>query len=112
MKTNKQKKSKEMPLAGNITEAGNSKEFKTGDWRTHRPVWDKSKCINCMLCVNYCPENCIAVKNGKRTETDLDYCKGCLICEQVCPVKAISHVREGSEECKCSIKKGDDDERK
>jgi len=112
MKTEEPMTSKEMPVAGLITDAGNSKKFKTGDWRTYRPVWDKEKCIHCMMCVKYCPENCIAIKNGKRTETDFDYCKGCMICEQVCPVKCISRRREGDETCECTEKKGDDDERK
>lgn len=97
MKTDKPMKSKEMPMAGIISNAGNSLKFKTGDWRTYRPVWDKSKCINCMICVNYCPENCIPQKNGKRLETDFDFCKGCLICVKECPVKCISAKREGDQ---------------
>ena len=28
-----------MTIAGNIYEAGNSLEFKTGDWRSMRPVF-------------------------------------------------------------------------
>ena len=31
---------------GDIYEAGNSKEFKTGDWRSTTPVWIPEKCIH------------------------------------------------------------------
>ena len=95
MQTNKVINSKEMPIGGTITNPGNSKEFKTGDWKIYKPVWDAKKCVHCMICVVYCPENCIPSKNNKRLETNFDYCKGCLICENVCPVKCISHKREG-----------------
>ncbi|MBW2974247.1 4Fe-4S binding protein [Candidatus Woesearchaeota archaeon] len=92
------KSAKEIPIGGLIDEAGSSRKFKTGDWRSFRPVWDSSKCIHCMMCVPLCPEDCIPTEgsgnNIKRKETDLDYCKGCLICENVCPVKCISHKEE------------------
>ncbi|MEA3378926.1 MAG: 4Fe-4S binding protein [Nanoarchaeota archaeon] len=79
---------------GAKVEAGSSKDFKTGDWRTLKPEWDKDKCIHCMKCVIFCPENCIKVKNGKRLETNFDYCKGCGICADVCPVKCIKMKME------------------
>jgi len=91
----KQRASKEIPIGGLIEEAGSSRHFKTGDWRSFRPVIDNGKCINCMFCVVDCPENCIRVKeDGKRGVIDLQYCKGCLICENVCPVKCVSHKEE------------------
>ncbi len=68
---------------------------KTGSWRNQRPEWNKKKCINCMLCVIYCPDNCILAKKGIRQETDFDYCKGCGVCAKVCPVKAITMKKEG-----------------
>ena len=34
----------EMTIAGNIYEAGNSVEFKTGDWRSQTPVFISEKC--------------------------------------------------------------------
>jgi pyruvate ferredoxin oxidoreductase delta subunit len=73
---------------------GSSVENKTGGWRALRPVWDKKKCTQCMLCWLYCPEPCIPQKDGKRQETDFDFCKGCGICASICPVKAISMVKE------------------
>ncbi|MDP7180673.1 MAG: 4Fe-4S binding protein [Candidatus Woesearchaeota archaeon] len=90
----KQRSSKELPIGGLIDEAGSSKHFKTGDWKSFRPIIDENKCINCMFCVVYCPENCIRAKDDKRGEIDLSYCKGCLICQNVCPVKCISNKKE------------------
>jgi len=80
---------KQIPIGGMITKAGNSEEYKTGDWKSFKPERDEKKCTNCLICVNYCPENCIKVKNGKLNHSDLDYCKGCGICATECPFKAI-----------------------
>jgi len=90
----KQRNSKEIPAGGLIEEAGSSSHFKTGDWRSFRPAINEEKCINCMFCVVYCPENCIRARDGKRKEIDLDYCKGCGICKEVCPVKCIEMKEE------------------
>ena len=88
---------KKIPIGGNIVKPGNSLEYKTGDWKTFKPVRDAKKCTNCLLCFVFCPENCIKVKNGQIQDPDLNYCKGCGICETECPVKAISMKEE---ECK------------
>lgn len=89
---------KEIPIGGNIEEPGSSKKFKTGSWRTFKPVWDKNKCIHCMICPVYCPDACIPVVKEKgqpkRKETNLDYCKGCGICADVCPVKCIKMEKD------------------
>ena len=103
---------KEIPVGGVIVEAGNAKQFKTGAWRTKKPVTDKSKCTNCMRCVTYCPDAAIAVKRIKdrrdaekaafkikTTEmaldsTNYDVCKGCGICAEECPTKAIIMQKE------------------
>ena len=79
---------------GIITEPGSTKKNKTGGWRALKPVWDNKKCTQCMLCWQYCPDNAIPQKNGKRLETNFDYCKGCGICAEECPVKAIKMVKE------------------
>ena len=55
----------------------------TAAWRTERPVIDKQLCINCGLCMGYCPV------------ISYDYCKGCGICSVECPKKAVSMVPEG-----------------
>lgn len=89
----KNKKEKILP-GGIIDQPGSSKNYRTGAWRTQKPVWDESKCIQCGLCVNYCPEDCIVFNQEKRGETDLNYCKGCGVCAQICPVKAIKMIKE------------------
>ena len=70
---NKETPMKDLTIGGNIYCAGNAREFKTGDWRSMKPVWDEEKCKQCGLCFAVCPENC----------------KGCGVCAQVCPFKAI-----------------------
>lgn len=90
----KKKSYKEIAIGGDILEPGSTLNNKTGSWKTQRPVIDKSKCINCMLCVLYCPEACIIAKKEKLEEVDLDYCKGCGICSNICPVKCIKMEEE------------------
>ena len=86
----------DMTIGGNIYEAGNAKEFKTGDWRSVRPVYIPEKCIQCGLCFPVCPEDAIPVgKDQKRTDFNYDYCKGCGVCSKVCPFGAISMKVEG-----------------
>jgi len=77
-----------------ITDIGSTEKTKTGGWRSFKPVWDKNKCTQCMLCWEYCPDASIPEKDGKRLETDLDFCKGCGICANICPVKCIKMVKE------------------
>lgn len=79
---------------GKITTPGNSDQYHTGDWRTFRPIWDKSKCIQCMFCWIDCPDVSIPAVNGERVETDFEHCKGCGICAEVCPVKCIAMKKE------------------
>ena len=91
----RKKSASEIPIGGMITEAGCSVNFRTGNWRAMRPIVDHSKCVHCMLCVNYCPDAAILVtKDGKRGKFDLDYCKGCGICANQCPVKCIEMHQE------------------
>jgi len=73
-----------------ITEPGSSLAYKTGDWRTFRPVILQDKCIKCYQCWQVCPDAAIKIdeKTGK-VHVDYDYCKGCLICVKQCPAKAI-----------------------
>jgi pyruvate ferredoxin oxidoreductase delta subunit len=88
----KKKNASQIPIGGTIIKAGNSKLYKTGDWKSFIPIRDAKKCTNCLLCFMFCPEDCIHVKKGKITDADLDYCKGCGICAQICPVKCIEMV--------------------
>jgi pyruvate ferredoxin oxidoreductase delta subunit len=80
---------KELEEGGKILEAGNSSKYKTGGWKSFRPVFDEKKCIHCMLCWIYCPDISIPIKDSKRLETDFDSCKGCGLCAKTCPTKCI-----------------------
>lgn len=88
---------KEITEGGAIDSAGNADLFKTGDWRSMKPIWLQEKCKQCLLCYPVCPDTSILVNDeGKRIDFDYDHCKGCGVCVKVCPFKAIDFV----EECK------------
>jgi pyruvate ferredoxin oxidoreductase delta subunit len=89
-----------LTIGGNIYEAGNAKNFKTGDWRSVKPIYLEEKCKQCGLCFPVCPENAIPVckDTQKRTDYNYDYCKGCGVCAVVCPFKAIEMKEEGVDE--------------
>lgn len=68
-------------------------EYRTGTWRSTRPLRDEAKCTKCLLCWVYCPEG--AVKwDGEEVSIDYDFCKGCGICARECPADAIEMVGE------------------
>jgi len=86
---------KEITRGGTIPYAGNAELFKTGDWRSMKPVWLQEKCKQCLLCYPVCPDTSILVnEEGKRVDFDYDHCKGCGICAKVCTFKAIDFVEE------------------
>ena len=86
---------KKMDHGSHVFTAGNAVEFKTGDWRSEKPIWLKDKCKQCMLCFPVCPESAIPVNAaGKIEGFDLDFCKGCLVCMAVCPFDAIEKEAE------------------
>ncbi|MEK7314442.1 MAG: 4Fe-4S binding protein [Deltaproteobacteria bacterium] len=87
---------KNVPLGGVISIAGNADEYVTGGWRKMRPVLDKAKCTNCLICWVMCPDSAIIVENGKMVGFDMEHCKGCGICAVECPdkVKAIKMIEE------------------
>jgi pyruvate ferredoxin oxidoreductase delta subunit len=86
---------KETTPGGMIDSAGNAHLFKTGDWRSMKPVWLEDKCKQCLLCYPVCPDTSILIdEEGKRVDFDFDHCKGCGVCVKVCPFKAIDFVEE------------------
>ena len=73
-----------------VFEPGNAKNFKTGDWRSHKPKFISENCKQCMLCFPVCPDSAIILDNkGEVAGFDYDFCKGCLCCMEVCNFKAI-----------------------
>jgi pyruvate ferredoxin oxidoreductase delta subunit len=81
------KKYKELALGGNIEKGGTAADFKTGDWKSSRPVYNPENCIQCLFCWVYCPDSAVILKDGKVTGFNLDHCKGCGICAHECPGK-------------------------
>jgi len=84
---------KSLSMAATVTEPGSSLKYKTGDWRAFKPVVDKEKCVNCLLCWIYCPDSAI-IRKEKWVEINYDYCKGCGICAHECPKQAIKMEEE------------------
>jgi len=85
---------KQIPMGGVIITPGNSKDYKTGDWRTFRPILDYKRCIHCLTCFIHCPDSSIKASQGQMKGFDYDHCKGCGICASVCPVKCIEMKNE------------------
>ena len=85
---------KDLEIGFIVTEPGNASQYKTGDWRSQRPILDKEKCNKCTLCYIFCPEGCIERNAEGYFEANLFYCKGCGICAEECRRKAITMVEE------------------
>ncbi len=67
----------------------------TASWRVFRPVMNKSKCLECGICLSYCPVNAIIGNENKTYLITYTHCKGCGICAAECPHKAIDMIPEG-----------------
>jgi len=78
-----------------VVEPGNARSYRTGDWRSERPVWNHDRCIKCGICFIFCPEGCVKQNSEGYFEADLYYCKGCGICARECWTQAITMVEEG-----------------
>jgi len=86
---------KEITHGSHVFEAGNAVNFKTGDWRSDKPVFIEDKCKNCLLCFPVCADSSIILDSeGKMQGFDMDFCKGCLVCKEVCPFNAIEKEAE------------------
>lgn len=81
-----------------VTPIGNKGMYilDTSTWRTHRPVIDKTICVNCAICIGYCPVNSVKYSEETGYFICYDYCKGCGICAVECPKKAITMEKEAT----------------
>jgi pyruvate ferredoxin oxidoreductase delta subunit len=87
----------ELEIGSIVVEPGNAKTYKTGTWRSERPVVDAEMCINCGVCWLFCPDICINQAPDGHFTANLQYCKGCGICAFECPVGCITMVKEEEE---------------
>lgn len=94
MNINSDTKWYEYPRGGEVLDAGNAEEFKTGDWRSMKPIWHEDKCKHCMFCWAVCPDMSIVVKDEKIIKIDYDFCKGCGVCTKQCKFGALDFVLE------------------
>jgi pyruvate ferredoxin oxidoreductase delta subunit len=85
---------KDMEIGNILVEPGTSKSYRTGDWRSDRPIRDQSKCNKCGLCWLFCPEAAIYPLADGLFETNLFHCKGCGICSVECPKGVITMIEE------------------
>ena len=85
---------KDIDPGGTVNEPGNAAQYRTGDWRSIRPVWDHTRCIKCGVCYIFCPDAAILKNAEGYFEADLYYCKGCGICAQECVTGCIKMVEE------------------
>lgn len=85
---------KELNAGCVIDEPGNAASYRTGDWRSQRPVYNKDQCIRCGACYVFCPDMAIKTLDDGYIEHNFYYCKGCGICAEECPTKAIAMVNE------------------
>ncbi len=88
-------KNNTMPHGGTI-KSGTAHDYSTGGWRKLRPILDRDKCIDCLICWVMCPDSAILTEDGKLTGFDMEHCKGCGVCAAECPdkIKAISMAVE------------------
>ncbi len=77
-----------------VTDPGSASSYKTGDWRSNKPIRDSSKCIKCGLCYLYCPDGAVELNENGNYETNYFYCKGCGICAKECSRNVITMIEE------------------
>ncbi len=77
-----------------VVQPGNASQYKTGDWRSNKPVWDREKCVRCGVCYMFCPDMAVHKTEDGYFEADLYFCKGCGICARECVTGCITMTAE------------------
>lgn len=52
--------------------------------------WNRKICLECLSCVNSCPNDNLTQYQGRPTAAQLNTCVGCFNCRDSCPTKAVS----------------------
>ena len=81
---------KDIEIGAIVVEPGNTRQYKTGDWRSQVPTYNFDRCIKCGMCQLFCPEGCIEQNAEGHFEANLFWCKGCGICSRECPTVVIT----------------------
>lgn len=79
---------------------GGAKSYRTGDWRSQKPLYDKERCIKCGVCYMFCPDAALKIDEEGYIAVDDFYCKGCGICSKECVTGAFKMVPLGFDEKK------------
>jgi 2-oxoacid:acceptor oxidoreductase delta subunit (pyruvate/2-ketoisovalerate family) len=77
-----------------VLEPGSTSTRDMSNWRSLKPVIERERCTNCLICWIFCPEPAIYKNELGVVEIDYMHCKGCGICAEECPRKAIAMVVE------------------
>lgn len=85
---------KDIEIGAIVVEPGNTRQYKTGDWRSQVPTYNFERCIKCGMCQLFCPEGCIEQNDDGYFEANLFWCKGCGICARECPTGVITMKEE------------------
>ncbi|KAF0195154.1 MAG: hypothetical protein FD169_1508 [Bacillota bacterium] len=54
-----------------------------------KPIFMRSTCSSCGVCVRSCPPQAIELKQGELPQVELDKCIRCFCCQELCPQEAI-----------------------
>ncbi|MEE8573784.1 MAG: glutamate synthase-related protein [Thermodesulfobacteriota bacterium] len=52
--------------------------------------WNRKICLECLNCVNSCPNDNLTQYEGRPTAADINTCVGCFSCRSACATKAVS----------------------
>ena len=84
---------------GAVVKGRTSLGYKTGNWRSERPVIREDECKRCGICADVCPDSVVHAEDEPGRDKpiyhiDYEYCKGCGLCAYECPADAIEMVPE------------------